>query len=63
MNDIYIIKSFSNCQITYHFPIGMINFPKAIIKWVKIPISSPAEELRNVTIKVTKNGIRSQGAA
>ena len=45
------------------FPMGIMNFPRAIIKCVKIPMSNPAEELRRVTMNVTKNGIRSQGAA
>jgi len=43
--------------------MGIMNFPRAIIKCVKIPMSNPAEELRRVTMNVTKNGIRSKGAA
>ena len=50
-------------SLTYPFPMGIMNFPSAIIKCVKIPMSNPAEELRRVTINVTKNGIRSHGAA
>ena len=43
--------------------IGMMNFPRAIIKWQNIPTINPVLELRRVKKNVKKNGIRSTGQA